>query len=42
METGAHDVIFNTLKYPSLSSGVYYFILTTDKSSESKGMVLIK
>ncbi len=42
LEAGIHDVTFNTLKYPSLSSGVYYFILTTDKFSESKGMVLIK
>jgi len=42
MKAGMHDVIFNTKNYPSLSSGVYYFILTTDKSSESKGMILLK
>jgi hypothetical protein len=42
MEAGTHNVMFNTSKFPSLSSGVYYFILTTDNTSESKGMVLIK
>ncbi len=42
MTAGLHDVIFNTSKYHSLSSGVYYFILTTEKATESKGMVLIK
>jgi Secretion system C-terminal sorting domain len=42
MEAGTHNVMFNTSKFPSLSSGVYYFILTTGNTSESKGMVLIK
>lgn len=42
VEAGTHDVIFNTVNYPLLSSGVYYFILTTENFSETKGMVLIK
>ena len=42
VEAGTHNVFFNTAKYPLLGSGVYYFILTTEKFSETKGMVLVK
>lgn len=40
-KTGNYEVPFSISKYP-LSSGVYYYRLVTDKSSEVKSMLLIK
>jgi hypothetical protein len=40
-KTGNYDVPFSISKYP-LSSGIYYYRLVTDKSSEVKSMLLVK
>lgn len=40
-KTGNYNVPFSISEYP-LSSGVYYYRLTTDKSSEVKSMMLVK
>ena len=42
LSAGEHQVIFNAEANKSLSSGVYYYNLTTDSFSQTKGMVLIK
>lgn len=39
---GAHEVIFDTNSKNHLASGTYYYNLLTDKSSQTKGMSLIK
>ncbi len=39
---GTHEVIFNTNTKSHLASGIYYYNLQTDKSSQTKGMILIK
>jgi hypothetical protein len=40
-KTGKYDIPFSISNYP-LSSGVYYYRLTTDKASEVKSMILVK
>jgi hypothetical protein len=40
-KTGNYEIPFSISKYP-LSSGVYYYRLVTDKSSEVKSMLLVK
>ena len=40
-KTGKYEIPFSISKYP-LSSGVYYYRLMTDNSSETKSMMLIK
>lgn len=40
-KTGRYNIPFSVSNYP-LSSGVYYYRLVTDKSSEVKSMMLIK
>lgn len=42
LSAGTHEVIFNTLNYPNLSSGTYYYQLIVGSHSETKGMVFIK
>ncbi len=39
---GAHEVIFDTNSKNHLASGTYYYNLLTDKSSQTRGMSLIK
>ena len=39
---GIHEIIFNSNSYNSLSSGVYYYQLSTESFSVTKGMVLLK
>ncbi len=41
LSVGTHEVIFNSGN-KNLSSGVYYYQLTTDSYSETKGMILLK
>lgn len=40
--TGMHEVIFNSKSYSSLSSGIYYYQISTESFSQTKGMVLLK
>jgi len=40
--SGTHEVIFDTNTKNHLASGIYYYNLLTDKSSQTKGMILIK
>jgi hypothetical protein len=42
LSAGLHNVIFDSNAYPYLSSGVYYYSLTTGNKSITKGMVLLK
>lgn len=42
LTAGIHQVIFNAYNNASLSSGIYYYQLTTESFSETKGMVLLK
>lgn len=39
---GMHEIIFNSNSYSSLSSGIYYYQLSTESFSQTKGMVLLK
>ncbi len=39
--SGTHEVIFDTQKN-NLASGIYYYSILTNKSSQTKGMVLVK
>ena len=41
LNAGVHEVLFNASN-KNLSSGVYYYQLTTDSYSETKGMILLK
>lgn len=40
--SGTHEVIFDSNRYSNLASGVYYYNILTNKSSQTKGMILIK
>jgi len=40
--TGMHEIIFNSNSFSSLSSGIYYYQLSTESFSQTKGMVLLK
>jgi hypothetical protein len=40
--SGTHEVIFDTNSKRHLASGTYYYNLLTEKSSQTKGMILIK
>ncbi len=42
LTAGIHQVTFNANSHASLSSGIYYYQLTTKSFSETKGMVLLK
>lgn len=37
-----HEVIFDTHRKNNLASGVYYYNLLTNESSQTKGMILVK
>lgn len=39
---GNHEIIFDTHQKKNLSSGIYYYNLLTAKSSQTKGMILMK
>ena len=39
---GTHEVIFNSNNYSTLSSGIYYYQLSTESFSKTKGMILLK
>ncbi|MCF6271104.1 MAG: M14-type cytosolic carboxypeptidase [Melioribacteraceae bacterium] len=39
---GLHEVIFNSNSYSSLSSGIYYYQISAESFSQTKGMVLLK
>ncbi len=39
---GIHEVIFNSGNYSTLSSGIYYYQLSTKSFSKTKGMILLK
>lgn len=39
---GSHEIIFDTNQVNNLSSGIYYYSLLTSKSSQTKGMILMK
>jgi hypothetical protein len=39
---GTHEVIFDTNSKNHLASGIYYYNLLAEKSSQTKGMILIK
>jgi hypothetical protein len=40
--SGTHEVIFDTNTKNHLASGIYYYNLRTNKSSQTKGMILLK
>jgi len=40
--SGTHEVIFNTNTTNHLASGIYYYNLLIKKSSQTKGMILLK
>ncbi|PKL89317.1 MAG: hypothetical protein CVV23_05615 [Ignavibacteriae bacterium HGW-Ignavibacteriae-2] len=42
LSAGSHEFIFNAAEHKGLSSGVYYYQLTTESYSQTKGMVLVK
>lgn len=39
---GVHEVIFNSKKYSSLGSGIYYYQIIAGENSQTKGMILVK
>lgn len=39
---GVHEVIFNSNKYSSLGSGIYYYQIIAGEYSQTKGMILVK
>ena len=39
--SGSHEVIFDT-NHNNLASGIYYYNLQTDRSSQTKGMILLR
>lgn len=40
--SGIHEVIFDSNRHTSLASGIYYYNLQTGRSSQTKGMILVK
>ncbi len=40
--SGPHRVSFNAARHGNLSSGIYYYRLSTEKTSQTKGMLLVK
>ncbi len=39
---GTHEVIFDTNMHKSIASGIYYYNLHAGKSSQTRGMILVK
>jgi len=39
---GMHEVIFNSNNYNSIASGIYYYQISTESFSQTKGMILLK
>ncbi len=42
LSQGNHEIKFDSRTYGNLASGIYYYQLNTDYSSETKGMILLK
>jgi hypothetical protein len=42
LNSGTHEFVFDASSYGNLSSGVYYYQLITEKSTYTKGMILVK
>jgi len=40
--SGTHEVIFDSNRHRSIASGVYYYNLQTEGSSQTKGMILLR